>query len=162
MKFTFSFLKNIWKERKYTSCKLSECYKNLQFNENTFILKSKKGNCAKIINWDFMTWNHLHTSSVERPSKLFHVTIWQWTVLSHLPLSIRNELKMNKYTRFNNNKHFRGAEYIVRALARKSLTDMSGWSCPYGILSRYMAIARNKHSKLCKYSSRTLGIKTHL
>lgn len=55
-----------------------------------------------------MTWNHLHTSSVERPSKLFHVTIWQWTVLSHLPLSIRNELKMNKYTRFNNNKHLEG------------------------------------------------------
>lgn len=87
-----------------------------------------------------MTWNHLHTSSVERASKLFHVTFWQRTVLSHLPLSIRNELKMNKYTRFNNNKHFRGSECIVRGLARKSLTDMSGWSCPYGILSRCIAI----------------------
>lgn len=87
-----------------------------------------------------MTWNHLHTSLIERASKLFHVTFWQWTVLSHLPLSIRNELKMNKYTRFNNNKHFRGSECIVRGLARKSLTDMSGWSCPYGILSRCIAI----------------------
>lgn len=47
---------------------------------------------------------------------------------------------MNKYIRFNNNKYFRGFECIVRGLVRKSLIDMLGWLCFYGIFLRCIVI----------------------